>query len=308
MGSPEHTFHSPPDVAPDAPVPCFVPIPDAASEEKLREQDTFAVPMRTDGSSGAELNCYFYGDVPNECPIEPVQRCLIPPPTAPGEPRGKVLFLVGDSHCASISRMVIRATRGHMRVVALCKSGTFFFPVNGDDDMWVPVLVQGLQEQLQPGDAVAIAVHGAINYFDFLSDFLVGVLRPHGASLILFADNPQFTRPAPTCVVAPQLCEISPYAMSLESYGESLRAEYVGITRAQMDQLNQNFAVSNDDVYFWQQFALWGEGPPDEHLWGNVPGTTQRAYYDDSHLLMDVAEGYLWPYLCSSLREWGFFD
>ena len=75
-----------------------------------------------------------------------------------------------------------------------------------------------------------------------------------------------------------------------------------------MEEMTQEFAAAHDDVYFWGQFALWGEGPPGEHLWGNVPGTTQRAYYDDSHLLMEVAEAYLWPYICSSLQEWGLFD
>ena len=263
-------------------------------------------PLRTD-ESGQQFSCYFYGDVPQYVPFESINRCLKPPPTPPGQSRQRVMFLVGDSHCASVSLAFERAVSGHMQLVTACKMGTWFLPMGDDEDNWVEAVLNGLSAVSQPGDVVAIAQHGAINYNDFLDVLMVGILRPKGVSLVLVGDPPLITQPANICEPAPELCEISPMAMDRYDV-TGLRPEFVGITRADMEQRLQSYAADQPDVYVLSIAHLFTEGAPGEHLMGNIPGTSQRAYFDNAHLLMAVGGQYLWPYLCSQLREWGFFN
>ena len=271
--------------------------------------------MRTD-SEGRELDCYF--GPAGSSSRDQAQQCLnVPTPSEPGEPRGRILFLVGDSHAGVMSRAMNRATAGLMRVVTICKSGTYFLPADlqgdddngGDDDdngddgdgnsnWWLPTLLEGLKANLLPGDAVAILQAGAINDITFLErTILAQVIRPNEADLILLGDNPVITQPATLCVAAPHLCDFDPRAVvASDEFPDSP-------TRASAEHVLQEFASQHRDVHFWSQSALWEAGPPGEHLWGNIPGTMERAYFDHNHLLIHVAEAYLWPYLCSFLRD-----
>lgn len=307
---PGHTYHSPPDVNPLSTVPCFVPEP---ATGKNAAQNRYVMPSVTD-EHGHKILCYFgrLGTfVPssreaeeNEGSPAELERCLVPPPTEPGVPRGKVMFLVGDSHCGVITPAVRRAVQGRMRLVAVCRSGTSF-RLKGSlatpPDWWYTTLIDGLKANIQQGDVLAVMQLGSLQDVQFLEQVaLLDIVRPRGASLVLLGDNPGITRPAPTCEAAHYLCRISPYATLHETR----------LTRDRVEEVLESFQRRFDDVYFFRQSILWTEGPVGEHLWGNVPGTkpSQRAYYDNNHLLFSTAEAYLWPYMCSAFQSWGLYD
>lgn len=291
-----HTFHSPPDVDPTSSTPCFI------SGVTSFTNVGVAFPTRTDVHNRT-FPCYFgnlgsfvTGSSSNPKTAADIRSCATPPPTAPGVPRGRVMFLVGDSHCGVLYHAVDRAVAGRMRVVPLCRSSTYFWP-DARYEPWVTNVVEALQANVQPGDALAIQTLGGLNNMAFLEQtILQQVTRPRNASLVLLGDNPQITHPAPTCRAAPGLCSLSPKAGDRD------------LTTADVEQTLSNFASQHDDVFFYSQAALW-QGPPGEHLWGQVPGTvpSQPAFYDTHHLLVTVAEAYLWPYLCSAFHGWGLF-
>ena len=291
-----HTFHSPPDVDPTSTVPCFA--------GDLNHGD-HPIPLRDNPRGGAAINCYFDGGKEGRGGTpEQYLECLTPP-TRPTAPRGRVMFVVGDSHGAMMTPAIIRATGEHMMVVAVCRAGAYFSPDN-DDDWWFDVLIEGLRRNLRPGDVLTIVQRGAISYLDFVENVVLnGITRPNGASLVLFGDPPLLTRPAPICAAAPNLCHFSDLATS---DSDGLRADWAYIEREEVERRLDAFAARHADVYFWRQGDLWTLGPPGEHLWGNVPGTNQRAFIDDSHLIPDIAEAYLWPHLCSQFRDWGLYN
>ena len=296
----------------DSETKCYVAQPPTVTGQidgtVTEEGQGFVFPTVTD-AEGVTTFCYFgqkkiFG-VDEEAfgTPEELARCIIPEPTASGVPRGKVLFLVGDSHCSVLAQVVQKAVEGRMRVQVLCRSGTHFTPRQFNvrpPDWWIPTLVAGLKTSMQPGDALAIIQLGGKNDFDFLRDsILPEVIRPVGAKLVLVGDSPWLSRPASTCEQAPWLCDYSDMAAEF--------CEPIGCSRDAIEAELAAFASSHDDVFFFSQMYLWTDGAEGEKLWGNIPGTNQRAYMDDNHLLVSIARAYLWPYFCSAFSSFGLY-
>lgn len=317
----QQTFHSPPDADPTAPTPCFV-APPASSSTPIHDscyftpdlpaalsslEGGFAEGLGSDLTQGAAAPRQPDGLVAAH--PEQLTRCLTPPAADPSVPRSNVLFLVGDSHCAVLREALRRATAGRMRVVSACMLGVPFGPPQGTlprttdpPAWWYPTLVDTLSANMRPGDGLVVVQLGALQSIGFLRDtVLAQITRPNRASLIILGDNPLITRPAPTCKANPALCDISPWATDA-GRDESARAD----VERSLAQFAEDEAKSGD-VFVWSQTSLWTSGAPGEHLWGNVPGTHVPGYYDTNHLLVDVAEAYLWPYLCAAFHRWGLF-
>ena len=104
----------------------------------------------------------------------------------------------------------------------------------------------------------------------------------------LLGDNARFNDGGARCSVTPWLCHVT----------DTFDAN---------DQLSVTFVQAHPEVFTFVQSGLWSRGAPGEHIWGQVPGTDQRAYGDTQHLWEDMAEAYLAPYFCSAFNGWVFY-
>lgn len=154
---------------------------------------------------------------------------------------------------------------------------------------WFPTLIQAMHDNLRPGDVVAIMNLRGLQNYNWLETTVLPQIRPTGASFLLLGDNPAFSEGGARCAVTQWLCHVA------DAYETNDRDAVA-------------FANANPDVYAFVQTGLWSRGAPGEHMWGQVPGTTMRAYSDDTHHLWeDVAQAYLTPYFCSAFKAWGFY-
>jgi len=223
-------------------------------------------------------------------------------------PRGRVMFLVGDSHCTAIMAAVRRAVKGRMRVVSVCRAGVFFssrwtaslgYEPSWD---WIPHLLDALRTHLQPGDGLAVTQLGGLwdvgPSLSFLEDVVLkDVVRPRGAQLVIIGDGPNVDRSGDTCEAVHELCHFLGAARDFNPLQKAQVEEALTALEARH--------ADEWDLHYFPQIELWTEGPPGEHLWGNVPGTGTRGLYDRQHLMVSVASKYLGPYLCSAFRSWG---
>ena len=100
------------------------------------------------------------------------------------------------------------------------------------------------------------------------------------------------------------VCQASPFACRILPSARDFNPLQSADVETALTQFERRHAAQGD-VHFFSQRRLWAEGPPGEHLWGNVPGTTTRGYYDTNHLMVSVAAKYLGPYMCSAFSSWG---
>ena len=157
-------------------------------------------------------------------------------------------------------------------------------------DFFVPMVIQGLKDNLQAGDIVAVVNYQGTYRLAANPDFwdhtiLRDIIRPVGASLLLVGDNPSMSGRPPLCHINPQRCSINTVAM-----------QYISQNNEDIIQ----FAAARPDVFAFTQSHLWSA--PGQHFWGQVPGTMTNGYFDDNHLL-SVGAHYIAPYLCSAILD-----
>ena len=215
---------------------------------------------------------------------------------------------MGDSHSGAISRGIVRAVQGQMSFVMAGRAATSFSGVYAQEQdslrkAWVNRVVRALKEHVQEGDVLAImniAGKRRSGSWDLkhptwlLTELYAPIIQAKKASLLLLGDNPALGAHPTQCRHNPHLC--APRA------SDGLIA-----SMEEFDNLATEFAASRPDVFFFKQSDLWVQTPAGEQFTGQVPGTTTNAYNDQTHSL-SVGALYLWPYICSALTQWGFFD
>ena len=160
--------------------------------------------------------CFFE---PNQNPqATTVARCLTPP-DAPDGRALPTLFLIGDSHAGALHPAVSGALAGRMRLAFLGRASTGIFPFgtvsSGFDDLqrgaqptWLQAVMSALRANVRRGDVVAIMNNYGFQNFAWLRQTMLnGVLRPAGASLLLFGDSPRLNHPAVVCHNNHMLCQ-----------------------------------------------------------------------------------------------------
>ena len=144
--------------------------------------------------------------------------------------------------------------------------------------------------------ATLLDVGAAFQDFPWLTtNMLEGVVRPNGATLLLFGDSPLLNHPPTLCHINHNLCRAMP---------RTTEGVLVGCPGG-CEGLRAYASSQGNDVKVFLQSPLW-EVAPGQHFWGNVPGTDTNAYYDTGHLLA-LGARYLSPYMCSAFEGWGFF-
>ena len=281
FGQDGHTYHEPPDVDPQSTTPCFK----AHSFRKPPKPEHWA-------------NRCFFLDSP--ATVSQLSSCLKPHRTAPSR---RALFLVGDSHAGAIYPAFERALDGRMELLLAARPSTFFQDPSGFEDEVKATFVRRVLAQLQSnmgrGDLLAIVNFQGDMYTvsgtgQWLRESIIrDTIRANEASLLLVGDNPRII-PSPTiCNLHHDLCIVTPNTRMIRVHDDQLIHAFVALN-------------SKGDLHPFTQTELWTV-PPDQAFWGNVPGTTTIAYQDDHHLLKEGVL-YLWPYICSALSRWGFFE
>ena len=225
-----------------------------------------------------------------------VLECLRPPPRLSVATQ-RAAFLVGDSH-ASVARPALeRALSGKMTLAFAAMASTRFWGKYEATTKYyykhafVQQTVAALRTHLRPGDVVIVVNYKGDNQPSWYRSLVQETIRPANASLVLFGDYPVLNRPPTTCRYNHALC-------SRDEEADELRSRH--------DTDITTFADNTADVFSFLQAPFWAPEPGD-HWWGNVPGTTINAFYDDNHLL-EKGTLYAAPYMCSAFARWGFFD
>jgi len=169
-------------------------------------------------------------------------------------------------------------------------------------------MLQLLAERMLPGDALAmlhvtsyateLTMQPNLPRFDPPADFfahtyalleetlVANVLRPKGATLVLFGDWPAHRKP------------FTKRQLVGTRFKRDAEAQYVQPLAARWPS-----AVSYVDLwpFFCDDTVSPTNATEESHGCGrNVPGTAVEAYYDDHHLSL-AGSIFLWPYLCDAI-------
>ena len=317
------TLHRPPDAtragaAGDSPTTttpaCFVPTA-IADEPLLIHADPFHCREGTQADGGAsghdddiqDPSCdaetvfseHCYVRTPTLQALSRIAECLTPRRVPPDQ---RALFLVGDSHAAhlvpGLQRAVTRASGG-MAFAWFGLPGRHCGFISDARDMRDGVCGQARQRmratlaaRVRENDAVVLA-HVAYKFTDsqpaFLRAFHHDVLAPVGGRLVLMGDAPVLERMAVYCLNNPRLCEV----------GSDWAPTWWKGAMARKDAAWRQLADESPTVHYFRIHDLFcAEG----RCGAVVPGTPTFAFFDTTHLTR--AGGlYLWPFLCSWLRE-----
>ena len=117
---------------------------------------------------------------------------------------------------------------------------------------------------------------------DLLRREILGkILRPAGAKLVLWGDNPHLNKPAGAC----------------RNHGC-----YMSDTHVSQDAKIVEFAKKHDDVFAYSQLDLWKNSAHGGN--GYVPGTNAMGFQDSNHLSYSGSV-YVGAYICAAFNDWG---
>ena len=315
-GSPGRTVHSPPGVDPDAPTPCFTHI-----DTSVESNDHGHFQVRGQ-------QCYFGRQ--HEGSHAEAEACLtmqLQPDVATHQydvaaSRPPAMVLVGDSHCGSAAQAFEAAASAHMTVVRMCRSMAQFG--RADDQVpawWREALADIFAVHLRAGDVIVSINQGDQNHYGWLERWILPLLAScseeeegggggggGGASVavgcgvryVMVGDNPALNIDGSKCAARPTMCHL--LTTNRPPGNGGIRGELADLEQEMIDWAN-----AHDGVYEFVQYPLWTVGAPGEHMYGQVPGTTQVALHDDTHMWEAVARSYLAPYICSAFAAWGIF-
>ena len=261
---------------------------------------------RTDGErvAGTELTA--------AC-IQRFTRCLTPTRQKAGQ---RVLFMVGDSHCAHLVPGVRRAVGNRLEVrwaSYICDPGGFLpHATTGTCRQASDLFRQLLLQNMRPGDIVLVAhlgtkfmvrpghapdaltcgctattpqITGMVN---FLRAFHAEMTRlVHNTSLVIMGDPPMLPQEGALCLTQPSNC-VRKKANELAPVEDAYRA----------------LSRESPSIHFFQPHDLFCTVTQCQ---AQVPGTTTFAYVDVHHLTT-AGSMYLWPYLCSWFEGAAFFS
>lgn len=168
---------------------------------------------------------------------------------------------------------------------------------------WNHAVRKALEDQIKPNDIVAVCHKRTKlslgNQVEFLRD-IQKFVTSRGAKLLLIGDVPQLPDRSLHCIpstFAPNRarhCEISSDTVAKDD-----------VSHARESAVYRELAREKS-TFFFDTFPLLCD--PNSHVCGAfVPGTSTLAFIDDDHLT-SAGSFYLWPYLCSFLRENGLID
>ena len=221
-----------------------------------------------------------------------VNTCLTPARASASQ---KVAFLIGDSHAASIKPSIERAVQGEMILSWVAVTGnTCGYIYSATSGVCLDVrnrMRQRLEANVLAGDVVFVS-HVGYKYYDaqsqqlqrdLLQDLYMNVLRPRGAKLVIMGDPPRLPMHAVRCLYNPSNC-------------------YASTTNIDQNQQLASLATNQAGILYLEIHGLFCDS---SNCYGQVPGTSTWAFFDNSHLTL--AGGlYLWPYICSWLEQAGF--
>lgn len=139
---------------------------------------------------------------------------------------------------------------------------------------------------MREGDILMVINYQSMHDFPWLErDILDAILRPAGATLVLWGDNPHLNRPASACFRGN--CYFTP------------NTNGPGIDEQMID-----FAQQHEDVFAYSQLPLWsGAGGGN----GYIPGTNVMGFQDANHV-SPFGSHYIGAYMMAAFCEWGLFD
>lgn len=208
----------------------------------------------------------------------------------------RVMFLVGDSHAASIKNGLERSVHNTMILSWLGVTGNtcgyLHAATSGICLEVFNIMLERLTANVRSGDMVVVS-HAGYKYWDstaqaaqlqLLRNLYVSVLQPRNAYLVIVGDPPRLPTHAIYCLQNPANCYASTTNNDQNAQLAPLASEFTGVIYIEIHSLFCNSA----------------------NCLPQIPGTNTFAFFDDSHLT-EAGGLYLWPYFCAAFLNAGWF-
>mmetsp|Transcript_15452 Transcript_15452/g.27082 ORF Transcript_15452/g.27082 Transcript_15452/m.27082 type:complete len:350 (-) Transcript_15452:112-1161(-) len=219
--------------------------------------------------------------------LEQKLKCLAPDGKV-GTKASPAVYLIGDSHSA-----MLRTGLGHATSMPVFSASWWGANHSGK----VADIEDSLEKVIQKGDVVGYAMRWdarGVSEYEADIDLILKIIKPKGAHLILFEDNPIMKMLPPPCYMAaargtfPTPCA-TPVADVTSSHQHFVTAA------------DKYVAENTGIVHFFKLASLFCD-PATQTCDYNVPGSWAPAYRDADHISEDGSL-YLSPFLCSFMLD-----
>jgi len=244
--------------------------------------------------------CWVLARVWNDATRSQILWCLTPDRTT-GDPnlQKRSLFLIGDSHAASLSAGARKASE--MAGMSFAWIGRGSCGITGEcaqdnaavTRQYQAAVLSALLSQLRAGDIVALLQTGNkhldAHAMEWYKSTLLPQLREHGSSLVLVYNWPKL--PYGYCATQPNKRQCHQHLSGPDK-----------LTRAA-----EALAAAHKEVHFFtdSSWLFCSSSTVGQGLCGGlVQGTDVMAYADTGHLTFGGSTMFA-PYLCSRFEQWG---
>ena len=238
----------------------------------------------------------------------------------------RAVYLIGDSHAASIAPGIMAALDGAVDMVwaaagwgcGILDDRAIASTFSTDEERrerfmhdicraWNQAVVQNLEQTLRPCDVVVVhQERGKMNAFmvDKYTSLQAQVTRL-GATMVFIGDSPKLPERAAYCVPsafssnAAARCEQAIDAVNHPTVGQQHNG---WVTRTYEEQALSSLAQA-DGTLFMSIYELMCDSTS-QTCGAFIPGTQTLAYFDKQHLT-SAGAFYLWPFICSFFRSNG---
>jgi len=254
-------------------------LPDCFPEHAVTAQ-TFVTPV-------SDISTCLLAEGFGSMTMEQKLKCLAPDGVV-GAKTAPAIYIIGDSHSA-----MLRTGIGHSTSMSAFSASWWGANHSGR----VSDIEDALEKVIQQGDVIAYAMRWdarGVDQYEADIDIILKVIKPKGAHLILFEDNPIMK-------TAPAGCYMAAAKGSFPTACSKPLAEVVTSHMAFVNSAKAYVAANPGIVNFFQTPAVLCDSSTQTCDY-NVPGSWSPAYRDVDHISEDGSL-FLSPFICSFMLD-----